>query len=66
MIQNQLEICQNKLYPLSDNILHYVPDFKNTFNVCDPIGVGCDVLHDGERDVPIQQVGLVVMINVFP
>ena len=66
MIQNQLEICQNKLYPQSDNIMHYVPDFNNTFNVCDPIGVGCDVLDDGERDVPIQQVGLVVMINVFP
>ena len=44
----------------------HVPDFDDTLNVCDPIGVSGDVFHDRESNVPVQQVGLVIMINVLP
>ena len=43
-----------------------LPDFDGSTDVCDPIGSFLLVLGDGQGDVSIQEIGLVIMINVLP
>ena len=65
MISNQHEICQINLVA-GPTLFRILPNFNDALNVCNPIGARLGILDDGEGDVPVQQVALVIMVNVLP
>ena len=51
-----------------EDFIHHkgLPDFNGSTDVCDPIGSFLLILGDGEGEVSIQEISLVLVINVFP
>ena len=45
---------------------NWAPDFNGATDVSDPVGAILMVPCDGEGDVPVQEVGLVLVVLIFP